>query len=151
MNPLAQVYAVSLLYDSANALQRYHTRWPAMPDNNCQHNAGRVWQTRCCCYRHQAVQGGRLYMYIGYTNTHFKRIGTMVGDGRRWSSHTCLTVQMVLCTSTSDYENALTYKVSFARSSSLEISSIDILAPKIWYRVPHASNDQNISQTTSFQ
>ena len=37
-------------------------------------------------------------MYIGFTNTHFKRIGTMVGDGRRWSSHTCLTVQMVLCT-----------------------------------------------------
>ena len=48
MNPLAQVYAVSLLYDSANALQRYHTRWPAMPDNSCQHNAGRVWQT-CRC------------------------------------------------------------------------------------------------------
>ena len=81
-------------------------------------------------YRHQAVQGGKLYMYIGYTNTHFKRIGTMVGDGRRWSSHTCLTVQMVLCTSTSDYENALTYKVSFARSSCREIQSIDILVPK---------------------
>ena len=81
-------------------------------------------------YRHQAVQGGKLYMYIGYTNTHFKRIGTMVGDGRRWSLHTCLTVQMVLCTSTSDYENALTYKVSFARSSCREIQSIDILVPK---------------------
>ena len=36
-----------------------------------------------CGYRHQAVQGGKLYMYIGYTNTHFKRIGTMVGDGTK--------------------------------------------------------------------
>ena len=59
-----------------------------------------------------------------------------------------LAVRRELCTSS---QLAWTCKVSFARSRCREIQSIDRLVPKIWYHVPRASNDQNISQTTFFQ
>ena len=59
-----------------------------------------------------------------------------------------LAVRRVLCTSS---QLAWTCKESFARSSFREIQSIDILVPKIWYHVPHPSNDQNMPKTTSFQ
>ena len=54
---------------------------------------------------------------------------------------TCLDLQRIFCTC----------KEPLARSSVREIQSIDILVPKIRYRVPHPSNDQNITKTMSFQ
>ena len=59
-----------------------------------------------------------------------------------------LGVRRKLCTSS---QLVWTCKVSFARSSCREIQCIDILVPKIWYHVPHTSNDQNMPKTTSFQ
>ena len=58
-----------------------------------------------------------------------------------------LAVQRVLCTSR---QLAWTCKETFARSDSGEIQSIDILVPRIWYHVPHPSNNQNIAKTTPF-
>ena len=59
-----------------------------------------------------------------------------------------LAVRRVLCTSS---QLAWTCRESFARSSFREIQSIDILVPKIWYHVPHPSNDQNMPKTTPFR
>ena len=58
-----------------------------------------------------------------------------------------LAVRRILCTRS---QLAWTCKESVPRSSCREIQSIDILVPKIWYHVPHPSNDQNMSQTTFF-
>ena len=59
-----------------------------------------------------------------------------------------LAVQIVLCTSS---QLTWTCKECFARSSFPETQSIHILVPKIRYQVPRPSNDQIMSQTTSFQ
>ena len=50
-----------------------------------------------------------------------------------WTYHpTCLGVQIILCTVKSSSRQVKTVQ---------RIQSIDILVPRIWYHVPHPSND----------
>ena len=108
---------------------------PWMANKGCQWPQ-RSWETQHeRPYRRRVLSGARR---TGLTVQ--RAICTCMGAG--------LAVRRVLCTSS---QLAWTCKESLARSSLREIQSIDILVPKIWYHVPHPSNDQNITKMTSFQ
>ena len=123
---------------------------------------GTLYAQSICPYTPQANWGDQLLLinwaehYISSELGPYQRrvfsVAMKVGQNVQRATCTCmgtgLVVRGLLCTSS---QLAWTCKVPFARSSSREIQSIDILVPKTWYHVPHPSNDQNMSKMTSFQ